>query len=152
MKSQQLRNRIWPQIWPGFQWRWRRASLVLRTHCSPFRWAVHFVVYVGCTVFVWVLLSENLHLDGFRSGWRLPALVSHLLLAVGVLMVLLLAVGNVSERYVGKLTLSVFSLFLLIGFLGIRGFALRRYCSATGLDRSTALLSWVLTVWPPNWR
>jgi len=80
------------------------------------------------------------------------ALVSHLLLAVGVLMVLLLAVGNVSERYVGKLTLSVFSLFLLIGFLGIRGSPCAGYCSATGLDRSTALLSWVLTVWPPNWR
>jgi len=100
---------------------------VLRTALQPpSAGAVQFVVYVGCTVFVWVLLSENLHLDGFRSGWRLPALVSHLLLAVGVLMVLLLAVGNVSERYVGKLTLSVFSLFLLIGFLGIRGFALRR--------------------------
>jgi len=49
---------------------------------------------------------------------------------------LLLAVGRADGasargreclgEYVGKLTLSVFSLFLLIGFLGIRGFALRR--------------------------
>ena len=58
----------------------------------------NFLVYVGCTVFAWVLLSENLHLDGFRGGWRLPALVSHLLLAVALLMVLLLAVENISER------------------------------------------------------
>jgi lipopolysaccharide/colanic/teichoic acid biosynthesis glycosyltransferase len=41
-------------------------------------------------------------------------------------MVILLAVENVSERYVGRLTLSVFSLFLLIGFLCIRWFARRR--------------------------
>src|SRR5271167_1490889 len=41
-------------------------------------------------------------------------------------MVLLLAVEDMSERYVGRFTLSVFTLFLLIGFLCIRGFALRR--------------------------
>ncbi len=86
----------------------------------------NFMVYVVCTVFAWVLLSENLHLDGFRGGWRMSALVSHLLLAVALLMVLLLAVQNVSERYVGRFTLSVFSLFLLIGFLGIRRLALHR--------------------------
>jgi lipopolysaccharide/colanic/teichoic acid biosynthesis glycosyltransferase len=85
----------------------------------------NFVVYVVCTVFAWVLLSENMQLDGFRGGWRLPALVSHLLLATALLVVLLLAVENVSGRYVGRLTLSVFSLFLLIGFLCVRGFALR---------------------------
>lgn len=86
----------------------------------------NFVVYVMCTVFAWVLLSENMHLDGFEGGWRLSALVSHLLLAAALLMVLLFAVENVSGRYVGRLTLSVFSLFLLIGFLGIRWFAMRR--------------------------
>src|SRR5277367_7165646 len=75
----------------------------------------NFVIYVVCTVFAWVLLSENLHLDGFRGGWRLPALVSHLLLAVALLMVLLLAVQSVSERFVGRFTLSVFSSLLLAG-------------------------------------
>jgi lipopolysaccharide/colanic/teichoic acid biosynthesis glycosyltransferase len=85
----------------------------------------NFVVYVVCTVFVWVLLSENMQLDGFRGGWRLPALVSHLLLATALLMVILLAVEDISGRYVGRLRLSAFSLFLLIGFLCIRGFALR---------------------------
>src|SRR5271165_407742 len=95
-------------------------------HCSqPPLGPSNFVVYVVCTVFAWVLLSENLHLDGFRGGWRLPALVSHLLLAVAILMVLLLAIANVSARYVGRMTLSVFSLLLLIGFFCIRWAALR---------------------------
>src|SRR5580704_11230187 len=105
--------------------------------CSGLHWSQlplgpsNFVFYVVCTVFAWVLLSENLHLDGFRGGWRLPAMVSHLLLAAALLMVLLLGVANVSARYVGRMTLSVFTLFLLMGFLCIRGLALssvlRRY-------------------------
>jgi lipopolysaccharide/colanic/teichoic acid biosynthesis glycosyltransferase len=86
---------------------------------------VNFVVYVVGTVFLWMLLSENMHLDGFRGGWRFSALVSHLLLALAILMVVLLAVENVSERFMGRLTLSVFSMFLLTGFLCIRGLALR---------------------------
>lgn len=88
--------------------------------------AANFIFYVVCTLLAWVLLSENLHLDGFRGGWRMPSLVSHLLVAVVLLMILLLAVQSVSERYVGRFTLSVFSLFLLAGFLGIRGLTLRR--------------------------
>ena len=127
MKPERLRNRILaadltciPIALAAEQ------ALCSGLHYSPVPLAPsNFVVYVVCTVFAWVLLSENMHLDGFRGGWRLPALVSHLLLAVAVLMVLLLAVENVSGRYVGRLTLSVFSLFLLIGFLCIRGFALR---------------------------
>ena len=104
MKPQQLRNRIlaadlaWIPVALAAE-----QALCSGLHCSHIPLGPsNFVVYVGCTVFVWVLLSENLPLDGFRSGWRLPALVSHLLLAVAVLMALLLAVENVSERYVGQ--------------------------------------------------
>ena len=127
MQSEQLRNRIL-----AADLAWIPVALAaeqgLRSgfHRSPITLApFNFIVYVVCTVFAWVLLSENLHLDGFRGGWRLPSVVSHLLLAVVLLMVLLLAVDNVSGRYVGRLTLSVFSLFLLAGFLGIRWMALR---------------------------
>jgi lipopolysaccharide/colanic/teichoic acid biosynthesis glycosyltransferase len=128
MKPEQLRNRIlaadlaWVPVALAAE-----QALCSGLHCSQLPLGPsNFVVYVGCTVFAWVLLSESMHLDGFRGGWRLPALVSHLLLGVALLMVLLLAVENVSERYLGRLTLSIFSLFLLIGFLGIRWFALRR--------------------------
>jgi lipopolysaccharide/colanic/teichoic acid biosynthesis glycosyltransferase len=128
MKPEQFRNLIL-----AADLAWIPAALAAEQalcsglHCTQLPLgSSNFLVYVGCTVFAWVLLSENMHLDGFRGGWRLPALVSHLLLAVALLMVLLLAVENLSERYVGRLTLSVFSLFLLIGFLGIRWVTLRR--------------------------
>jgi lipopolysaccharide/colanic/teichoic acid biosynthesis glycosyltransferase len=127
MKPEQLRNRIlaadlaWIPVALAAE-----QALCSGLHCSQVPLGPsNFVVYVVCTVFAWVLLSENMHLDGFRGGWRLPTLVSHLLLAAALLMVLLLAVENVSGRYVGRPTLSAFSLFLLIGFLCIRGVALR---------------------------
>ena len=128
MKPEQLRNQIlaadlaWIPVALAAE-----QALCSGLHCSQLPLGPsNFVVYVVCTVFAWVLLSEHMHLDGFRGGWRLSALVSHLLLAAALLMVLLLAVEEMSERYVGRLTLSVFSLFLLIGFLCIRWFALRR--------------------------
>jgi lipopolysaccharide/colanic/teichoic acid biosynthesis glycosyltransferase len=127
MKPQQFRNRIlaadlaWIPVALAAE-----QGLCSGLHCRQIPLGPsNFVVYVVCTVFAWVLLSENLHLDGFRGGWRLPALVSHLLVAVVLLMVLLLAVANVSARYVGRMTLSVFTVFLLIGFFCIRWVALR---------------------------
>lgn len=127
MKSENLRNRIL-----AFDLAWIPVALAAEQalcpawHCGQVPLApFNFIVYLVCTLFAWVLLSENLHLDGFCAGWRLSSVVSHLLLAVALLMVILLAVDNVSGRYVGRLTLSVFSLFLLAGFLCIRGIALR---------------------------
>ncbi|MGA9544089.1 MAG: sugar transferase [Candidatus Sulfotelmatobacter sp.] len=127
MKPEQLRNRIlaadlaWIPVALAAE-----QGLCSGVHCRQIPLGPsNFVVYVVCTVFAWVLLSENLHLDGFRGGWRLPAMISHLLLAAALLMVLLLAVANVSERYVGRMTLSVFTLFLLVGFFCIRWAALR---------------------------
>jgi lipopolysaccharide/colanic/teichoic acid biosynthesis glycosyltransferase len=133
MKSEQLRTRIlaadlaWIPVGLAAEQEFCSAL-----HCGQVPLGPrNFIVYVVCTVLAWVLLSENLHLDGFCGGWRLPSVVSHLVLAVAVLMVLLLAVDNVSGRYVGRLTLSVFSLFLLAGFLAIRwialGIVLRRH-------------------------
>src|SRR5208282_5505887 len=114
MKPEQIRNRIlaadlaWIPVALAAE-----QGLCSGIHCSQLPLGPsNFVVYVVCTVFAWVLLSERMHLDGFRGGWRLSALVSHLLLATALLMVLLLAVEGVSERYVGRLTLSVFSVFL----------------------------------------
>jgi lipopolysaccharide/colanic/teichoic acid biosynthesis glycosyltransferase len=127
MKPEQLRNRIlaadlaWIPVALAAQ-----QALCSGLHCSQFPLGPsNFVVYVVCTVFAWVLLSEHMHLDGFRGGWRLSSLISHLLLSTALLMVILLAVEDMLERYGGRLTLSAFSVFLLIGFLCIRWFALR---------------------------
>ncbi len=127
MKPEQLRNQILcaDLVWIPLALAAEQAVCSKLHSCQLPLGPSNFVVYVVCTVFSWVLLSENMHLDGFRGGWRLSALVSHLLLAVALLMVLLLAVENVSGRYAGRLTLSLFSLFLLIGFLAIRWFALK---------------------------
>src|SRR5580704_10315666 len=105
MKPEQFRNRIL-----AADLAWIPMALAAEQGlCSGLHYSQlplgpsNFVVYVVCTVFAWVLLSENLHLDGFRGGWRLPAMVSHLLLAAALLMVLLLGVANVSARYVGRM-------------------------------------------------
>lgn len=127
MNPEQLRTRIL-----AADLAWIPVALAAeQALCSrPYCWQLpleptNFIIYVVCTVFAWVWLSEEMHLDGFRGGWRLSALVSHLLVAAVLLMALLLAVEHVSGRYVGRLTLSVFLVFLLFGFVGIRGFALR---------------------------
>lgn len=127
MKPEQLRNRIlaadlaWIPVGLASE-----QALCSGLHCRHLPLGPsNFVVYVVCTIFAWVLLSENLHLDGFRGGWRLSSLVSHLLLAAGILIVLLLAIESASGRYIGRFTLSVFALFLMAGFLCIRGVALR---------------------------
>ena len=110
MKPEQLRSQIlvadlaWIPVALAAE-----QALCSGIHCrhvplSP----ANFLVYVVCAAFTWLLLSEDLHLDGFRSGWRMPALVSHLLLAVSVLVVILLAIESLSERYIGRFTLSVF--------------------------------------------
>jgi lipopolysaccharide/colanic/teichoic acid biosynthesis glycosyltransferase len=133
MNPEPLRNRIL-----AADLAWIPLALAAEQElCSGLRWSqprlgtFNFTVYVVATAMAWILLSENMHLDGFRGGWRLPALISHLLLGAAVLMVLLLAVEEVSGRYLGQVTLSVFSLVLLAGFFGIRWFALatvrRRY-------------------------
>jgi len=128
MKPEQLRNQVLAAdlAWIPLALAAEQA-LCAGIHCrhQPLG-PLNFVIYLVCTVFAWVLLSENLGLDGFRGGWRMPALVSRLLLAIGLLMVLLLAVENVAVRYVGQVTLSVFALFLLKGFLAIRWLMLRR--------------------------
>jgi lipopolysaccharide/colanic/teichoic acid biosynthesis glycosyltransferase len=102
-------------------------ALCPAAHChrEPLSLA-NFVVYSACATIAWLVLSDNLHLDGFRSGWRMPALLSHVLLAVALLMGTLLAIESLSQRFIGRFTLSLYCLFLLLGFLAIRGIAFHR--------------------------
>ena len=128
MKSEQFRNRILAAdlVWIPIALAAEQAlCLAERWERLPLR-ASDFAVYVVCTGLAWILLSENLHLDGFRGGWRLSALISHLILSIAVVTVLTLAVEDVSQRHLGRFTLSVFSVFLLLGFLAIRWLALQR--------------------------
>jgi lipopolysaccharide/colanic/teichoic acid biosynthesis glycosyltransferase len=86
---------------------------------------------------IWTLLSLFLSLDGFEGGWRLSAVVSQLLLAVGGLMVVLLAGGYLLASYVSRLVLVNFGLLLFGGFVLIRvgAYLLLRAGSENGTAR-----------------
>lgn len=128
MRPERLRNRIL-----AADLLWIPAALALeqavcsRVHgLEPPLGLFNFVVYGAGAVLAWVLLSESMELDGFHGGWRLPAVVSRLVLAVAVLLLLLLAIEKTGEQYLGRVILAVFGLLLLKGFLIIRWLALQR--------------------------
>jgi lipopolysaccharide/colanic/teichoic acid biosynthesis glycosyltransferase len=68
----------------------------------------------------WTILWSLLELDGFRGGWRFPAIVSHLLLAVTTVMGILMAGGYLLRVYVSRLALIYFGALMLSGFVLIR--------------------------------
>jgi len=76
--------------------------------------------FFGVACLIWVLFSLLLPLDGFRGGWRLSAVVSQLLLAVGTLTLILLSAGYLARSYVSRLALVQFSLLLFAGFVLLR--------------------------------
>jgi lipopolysaccharide/colanic/teichoic acid biosynthesis glycosyltransferase len=75
-------------------------------------------------LFLWIVLSSWLRLDGFRGGWRGPAVLSELFPAVAGLMATLFAGGFLLPVYASRLALSYFGLLLFLGFVLIR-FTLR---------------------------
>lgn len=79
--------------------------------------------FVAASWFLWNLLYAGMKLDGFRRGWRFPAVVSELFMAVCCLMAALLAVGFLLRDYASRLTLAYFGLVLFVGFVAIRYFA-----------------------------
>src|SRR5260370_41553959 len=127
MKPEQLRNQILcaDLVWIPLALAAEQAVCSKLHSCQLPLGPSNFVVYVVCTVFSWVLLSENMHLDGFRGGLRVSALGLHLFLAVTLVVVLLFAVGNVSGGDARRLTLRLFLLFLFICVLAVRRFALK---------------------------
>lgn len=122
MKSDQLRISI---LAADLAW----IPVALAAACGIFGLPWHhttlrpgeLIVYLVCMLLAWVWLSEKLHLDGFRGGWRFPSVVSQLLLGVLLLTTLLLLVGLLSDMQIRSRTLGTFSFLLLVGFLSIRG-------------------------------
>jgi lipopolysaccharide/colanic/teichoic acid biosynthesis glycosyltransferase len=90
---------------------WSHVKMVAGSALLPF---------LAATWVIWTLLSLSLPLDGFRGGWRASAVISQLLLGVGVLMLILLSGGYLVRRYVSRLALVQFCLLLLAGFVFIR--------------------------------
>jgi lipopolysaccharide/colanic/teichoic acid biosynthesis glycosyltransferase len=76
--------------------------------------------FLALTAVLWILLSSWMKLDCFRGGWRFPAVVSEIFLAVLCLMSILLSAGYLRRDYVSRLALSYFGMLLFLGFVGIR--------------------------------
>jgi lipopolysaccharide/colanic/teichoic acid biosynthesis glycosyltransferase len=69
---------------------------------------------------MWIFLWTRFGLDGFRGGWRFPAVLSQLLVAVSVLMVTVLASGYLFRAYVSRLVAAYFGVTTVMGFVLIR--------------------------------
>jgi len=79
-----------------------------------------FVPPLLASLFVWSVLSSWLRLDGFRGGWRVPAVLSQLLPAVLGLMAILFAGEYAARFYESRLVLGCFGVILFLGFVAIR--------------------------------
>lgn len=76
--------------------------------------------FVIATSVLWVALSLFMPMDGFRGGWKLSAVLSHLLLGTACTFAVLLALGYLTRNYVSRLALAYFVFLLITGFLGVR--------------------------------
>jgi lipopolysaccharide/colanic/teichoic acid biosynthesis glycosyltransferase len=59
-------------------------------------------------------------LDGFKGGWRLFAMLSHIIVAVSLWMAVLLAFGFLARDYYSRLILLYFAVFYFLGLIGLR--------------------------------
>jgi lipopolysaccharide/colanic/teichoic acid biosynthesis glycosyltransferase len=82
--------------------------------------ATGFGRFLVVTLMLWSVLFLSLHLDGFRGGWRLPAMLSRLSPAVFGLMLLLFAVAYLARWYTSRLVLGYFGILLFLGLVAIR--------------------------------
>lgn len=85
--------------------------------------AGHFQLYslmMFAAASVWTLLYFEMNLDGFKGGWRLPAILSHLIVAVFMLMIVVLAGAYLTQHNYSRLVLFYFALFFTLGLVGVR--------------------------------
>ena len=93
----------------GLTWSWGER-LAIRA-LLPF-----VIATCGC----WVALSLVMHMDGFRGGWRMSAMLSQLFLGLSCTIALVTMLGYFSRNYVSRLALTYFMFLLGAGFAGIR--------------------------------
>jgi lipopolysaccharide/colanic/teichoic acid biosynthesis glycosyltransferase len=90
-----------------------------------------FMAPLVLALFLWSGLSSWLRLDGFRGGWRVPAVLSQLFPAVLGLMAMLFAAGYIAQVFMSRLALGYFGVLLFLGFaairLTLRSFLVSRY-------------------------
>lgn len=111
-------------------------------HGPPDSSAFIFVPPLMAALLLWSIMSSWAQLDGFRSGWRLPAVVSQLLLGVSGLVGALFTLAYMAHHFVSRLVLGCFGLFLFLGFLLVRVIARSILASrfAEGFIRNTVIV------------
>ena len=76
--------------------------------------------FILTTCVVWTALSAFMPMDGFRGGWKLSAVFSHLLFGTACTVAVLAALGYFTRNYVSRLALGYFIVLLLVGVVGVR--------------------------------
>jgi len=76
--------------------------------------------FVAATAVVWTALSLFMPMDGFRGGWKLSAVLSHLLFGTSCTVAVLVAIGYFTRNYVSRLAFGYFIVLLVAGFLAVR--------------------------------
>lgn len=90
-----------------------------------------YLPFALAAAITWTLLNLHMSLDGFKGGWHLPAILSKLIVGVTSLMVVLFALAFLTSHFYSRLVLFYFSLFFLLGVIGVR--CLARVLVATQL-------------------
>jgi len=90
---------------------WSQADRIAAQRLLPFLLA---------TWILWAIFSSWMKLDCFSGGWRFPAVISHVFLAICGLMGVLLGAGYLAQKFVSRLALGYFGMLLFTGFLAIR--------------------------------
>jgi len=76
--------------------------------------------FILTTCVVWTALSAFMPMDGFRGGWKLSAVFSHVLFGTACTVAVLAALGYFTRNYVSRLALGYFIVLLLVGVVGVR--------------------------------
>jgi lipopolysaccharide/colanic/teichoic acid biosynthesis glycosyltransferase len=79
-----------------------------------------FVLMLLGSWVVWPALSRFADLGGGRQGWRVPAITSHLLLMLAVMLFVLLTTAYLTRIYFSRLAIAYFAGASFLGFLAIR--------------------------------
>lgn len=104
--------------------------------------ALIFLPPLMAALLLWSVMSSWVPLDGFRAGWRFPAVISQLFLAVLALMCALFTIAYLERQFISRLALGYFGLLVFFGFLAIRVFArsIMASRSARGLVRNVVIV------------
>jgi lipopolysaccharide/colanic/teichoic acid biosynthesis glycosyltransferase len=103
---------------------------------------VEYSLVAVLTLGIWIALYTSMKLDGFSSGWDLPAILSQVLIGFLLLMSIMLSTAFLMRQLYSRLLLCYFGCLLLVGFIGIR-FLVRFFIasrSRNGAERRVVII------------